>query len=199
MPYDRPNMNVVEEILPSDAVKRLIYYAGDDPDRDGLKDTPMRVLKAYLELFSGYEQEDSIEEMLTRFDTPNGYSEMIVLDNIEFYSTCEHHFLPFFGVAHIGYIPYNSGKVVGISKLARLLEVYARRLQIQERICRQVTDAMTKYLKPIGTACVLEAKHLCISCRGVNKQNSIMKTASMTGAFKEDLNTRQEFYRLIGK
>lgn len=195
-----------------EAVQELIKFAGDDPLREGLIGTPKRVLKAYGELFSGYEWTDAdIEEMLTTFDGEK-HDEMVILKEIEFASTCEHHMLPFLGVAHVAYIP--NDRIVGISKLARLVEVYSRRLQIQERICQQVTTALMEHLKPKGAACVLEAKHLCISCRGVGKQHSMMVTSSMEGCFgygkgAEDpndtgwnvmvMNTRQEFLRLIGK
>lgn len=178
-------------------LRDLIEYIGDDPNREGLTKTPKRVLKSYEHLFSGYGWNDvAICQMLTTFDGED-YDEMVILKEVEFCSTCEHHLLPFLGVAHIAYIPDH--RVVGISKLARLVEVYSRRLQIQERICSQVTKALMTHLKPKGAACILEAKHLCISCRGVQKQNSVMVTSAMEGAFREDINTRQEFLRLIGK
>lgn len=181
----------------ANAVRTLIYFAGDRAERPGLEDTPNRVYESHKKLFSGYNWTDEdIQKMLTLFDEP--CDEMVVLANIEFYSTCEHHLLPFIGTAHIAYIP-DSNRVCGISKLARLLDVYARRLQIQERIGQQVTDALMKHLMPKGAACILEAKHLCISCRGVEKQQSVMITSSMQGCFRTDINTRTEFLRLIGK
>ena len=164
--------------------------------REGLRDTPRRFLKAWHdELCSGYDySEDDIAKMLTQFDG-EGYDQLVLLKAIEYSSLCEHHMLPFLGVAHIAYIP--DQKVVGISKLARVLEVYSRRLQIQERICQQVTAALEKHLQPKGAACILSAKHLCISCRGISKQHSTMVTSSLTGEFKTDLNARNELLRLI--
>jgi len=160
--------------------------------REGLRDTPFRVAKSYLELYSGYNQ--SPKDILTVFE-PEAYSEMIILKRVEFVSTCEHHMLPFFGKASIAYIP--DQKIVGISKLARVLEIYTRRLQIQERICTQVTDALMEHLKPLGAACILEAQHFCMICRGVNKQHSVMVTSSLQGAFKTEFQVRQEFLSLI--
>ncbi len=178
---------------PEDNVRRLIQFVGEDPEREGLHETPGRVLRAWEFLCSGYKQDPS--SVLKTF-TEGACDEMVVLKDIEFYSTCEHHMLPFFGKAHIGYIP--DGRVVGISKLARLLEVYARRLQIQERIGQQITLALEAYLKPKGCACVLEAQHFCMTSRGVQKQNSIMVTSSLTGAFLRG-EVRSEFLRLIGR
>jgi GTP cyclohydrolase I len=174
------------------SIRSLIIKMGDDPTREGLRDTPARVLRSYGELFSGYH--DHPKNHLTTFEAEN-YSEMIVLKGIEFTSFCEHHLLPFLGVAHIAYIP--NGRVVGISKLARVLEIYSRRLQIQERICEQVTQALIDHLDPLGAACVLEAKHLCMVCRGVQKQNSVMVTSSLKREFLENLEARQEFFSLI--
>lgn len=182
--YDHPSQAV-------DALRTLILAIGDDPDREGLRETPARVLKSYNQLFGGYRQDPAT--LLTIFEDDT-CDEMVILRNIEFHSTCEHHMLPFIGVAHIAYIP--NGRVVGISKLARLLEVYTRRLQIQERITEQVTAALDEYLRPRGSACVLESKHLCMTCRGVNKQQSTMITSSLTGAFREAA-VRSEFFGLI--
>jgi GTP cyclohydrolase I len=163
-----------------------------------MRDTPRRVLKAWHdELCSGYDfTEDNIESMLTQFDTPEQYDEIVILKNIEFFSLCSHHLLPFFGTAHIAYLP--DKKVVGISKLARLLEVYSRRLQMQERLTSQITTALMKHLNPRGAACVIKAKHLCCSSRGVNKQSSEMVTSSMLGVFRTDSIARNELLRLIG-
>jgi len=178
--------------------KELVYNMleaiGEDPERQGLKGTPERVVRAWKHLFSGYEQDP--KELFTVFDL-KGCSELVVLRDIEFVSHCEHHLMTFTGKAHIGYIPRN-GKVIGVSKLARLLECFSRRLQIQERIGMQVTEAMMKYLKPLGCGCVLEAQHSCISCRGVGKQSSSMVTSSMRGNFLNDKNVRDEFFRMIG-
>lgn len=180
------------EIGPLDAVTRLIQYIGDDPEREGLKETPARVVRAYDELFAGYNVKDP-GAILKCFED-GACDEMVVLSGVEFVSTCEHHMMPFIGSAHIAYIP--DGKVVGISKLARLLEVFTRRLQIQERIGQQITQTLMEALEPLGAACVLEAKHLCMTCRGVNKQQSTMITSSLEGVFR-DSPVRQEFFNLI--
>jgi GTP cyclohydrolase IA len=185
-------------MTPYGVVTEWIKAIGDNPQRPGLVSTPRRVQASWSELYMGYDyDDDNISHMLTIFDG-EPCDELVLLREIEFYSTCEHHLLPFVGVAHIGYIP-DDQRVVGISKLARLLEIYSRRLQIQERICRQVTTALMTHLKPKGAACILEAKHLCISCRGVQKQNSVMVTSSMEGVFRDGTNARQELLRLIGK
>lgn len=175
---------------PEDAVVRLLEFIGEDVHRDGLKDTPKRVIRSYAELFGGYQQ--SPESVMTVFDQP--YDEMVVLKGLEFQSTCEHHMLPFVGVAHIAYVPKD--RVIGVSKLARLLDIYAKRLQIQERICQQVTAALDQFLEPLGSACVLDAKHMCMSCRGVRKQDSSMITSSLTGVFRE-ATVRAEFFSMI--
>ena len=162
-------------------VRHMLIAIGEDPDREGLVDTPRRVVNAWHEIFGGYKL--NIHDIATTFDA-DGYNELVLLKDIEFYSTCEHHMLSFSGKAHIGYIP--SGRIIGISKLARILDIYARRLQIQERIGLQVTHALTELLEPLGTACIIEAQHLCMRCRGVEKQQSIMITSSLTGVFLED-------------
>ncbi len=177
---------------PAENIRRLIEYIGDDPKRDGLLETPNRVIQSYDKLFGGYANK---QELIKVFE--DTCDEMVLLKDIEFYSTCEHHMLPFFGKAHIAYIP--NGKLIGISKLARILEMYARRLQIQERICQQVTHAIDKTLNPLGAACVLEAQHFCMTSRGVEKQNSIMVTSSLTGAFKDKSEARAEFMSMIRK
>lgn len=176
---------------PRDNIRRLLQYIGEDPDRAGLAETPDRVVRSYSELFGGYKKDPA--SVFKTFDEP--CDEMILCRNIEFASTCEHHMLPFLGTAHIAYIP--NGKVIGLSKLARLLEVYSRRLQIQERIGIQITGALNEHLQPLGSACVLEAKHLCMSCRGVNKQHSEMVTSSLTGVFRTQSETRHELFQLI--
>lgn len=184
-----------KETGPQSNIARIIEFIGEDIDRDGLKETPDRVVKSYETLYSGYAiKEKDVKDILKSFEDTS--DEMVVLKNVEFYSTCEHHMLPFFGKAHIAYIP--NGRVVGISKLARLLEVYSRRLQIQERICQQITTAITKYLRIQSAACILEAQHFCMTSRGVQKQGSMMVTSSLTGAF---VNTpvRAELFNLIGK
>ena len=184
-----------EEDGPTENIVRLLEYIGDDPEREGLLETPERVIKSYGHLFGGYNVDPNL---LWKVFEDDKCDEMVVLKDIEFYSTCEHHMLPFFGRAHIAYIPRK--RVVGISKLARVLEMYARRLQIQERLCQQITMDMDKFLKPLGSACVLEAQHFCMTSRGVEKQNSVMVTSSLTGVFKDEtVPARQEFLRLIGK
>lgn len=177
-------------------VRELIRILGDDPDRPGLLETPHRVLKSYETLFSGYGVD--VESLIKTFDpedTCESHQEMILLKNIELVSTCEHHMLPFIGKAHVAYIP--DGCVIGVSKLARILEAFSRRLQIQERIGDQVTNALMTYLKPLGAACIIEAQHLCMVARGVQKQNSVMVTSSLRGAFKDNLDTRNELMSLI--
>ena len=177
-------------------MQEMIPYIGEPLNfRKGIGDTPRRVANAYWEMFSGYRATaQDVVDLLTQFDGEQ-YDEIVLLKNIEFYSMCEHHMLPFFGTAHIGYIP--NEKIVGISKLARLLDIFARKLQIQERICSDVVDALMNILQPKGAACVIEAKHLCIACRGVQKQHSVMVTSALRGCMKEDMNCRQEFMNLI--
>lgn len=183
------------EAGPEQNVTRILQYIGEDPNREGLKDTPSRVVRSFEKLYGGY-KEDPKAILKTSF-AEGACTEMVVLKGIEMYSTCEHHMLPFYGKAHIGYIP--AGKVVGISKLARLLEVFARRLQIQERLGQQITQTIQDELQPLGCGCVLEAQHHCMTSRGVEKQDSIMVTSSLRGVFLEKREVRDEFLRLIGK
>lgn len=164
-----------------DNVTRILQFIGEDPTREGLLKTPERVVRSWGEIFGGYKIDPA--SVFTTFEA-DGYNELVLLKNIEFYSTCEHHMLSFSGRAHVGYIAH--GRIVGISKLARLLDIYARRLQVQERIGQQVTQAIMRHLKPAGAACIIEAEHLCMRCRGVEKQNSVMVTSSLTGRFLED-------------
>lgn len=181
------------EVNPERAIRTILISIGEKPDREGLKDTPKRVVGSWNEIYGGYRINP--QGILKTFED-GACDEMVVLKDIEFYSTCEHHMQPFFGKAHIGYIP--DGRVVGISKLARLLEVFARRLQIQERIGQQVTQALMDGLKPKAAGCILSAQHFCMTCRGVNKQNSVMVTSSLRGAFIEDPSARAEFLRMAG-
>lgn len=174
------------------AVVNLLLSIGENPAREGLVDTPRRVAKSYLKLFEGYGQKP--EDLLTVFGA-DGYDQMVLLKDIEFYSTCEHHMIPFFGKAHVAYIP--GEHIVGISKLARLVDMYARRLQIQERICDQVTEALMEHLKPRGAACLIEASHLCMRARGVEKQSSVMVTSSLKGIFLTDQSARAELMTLM--
>jgi len=175
-------------------IRNLIKAMGDDPDRDGLQDTPKRVVNSWDELFSGYSLECC--DLYKFFEEGNQYTGMVYMKNIEFYSTCEHHLLPFFGKAHIGYIP--NGKFIGASKLARVLDVYSRRLQIQERLAEQVTQSLMDNLQPKGAMCVIEAKHLCMMCRGVKKFGSDFGYSSAKGVFLESTSTKLEFLALIG-
>lgn len=178
-----------------DNILRQLQYIGEDVTRDGLLDTPKRVVKSWKELFSGYGKDP--KDVFKKFD-PDGYDEIVLLKNFEIYSMCEHHMLPFFGKAHVAYIPEaKEGKIIGISKLARLTDIFARRLQIQERIGKQVVEELNKNLNPKGAACIIEASHMCMRMRGVNKQNSIMITSTVTGAFREDPSARAELMQLI--
>lgn len=174
-------------------VVRMLQFIGEDPTREGLKDTPNRIARAWRdEIFVGYQKDP--KEVLTTFQT-DGYNQIILLRDIEMFSMCEHHMLPFTGVAHIAYIP--NERIIGVSKLARLLDIYARRLQIQERIGEQVTNALMEHLKPQGAACIIEAVHMCMRMRGVSKQHSTMVTSSVKGVFFEDARARSELMELI--
>jgi GTP cyclohydrolase I len=178
-----------------DAVRTLLEWAGDDPTRDGLIDTPARVVKAYEEYFSGYNDEP--EKILGRsFDETAGYDEIVVLKDIKFASHCEHHIAPILGKVHVAYLP--SSRVVGISKLARLVETFGRRLQIQEKMTAQIANAINDILKPKGVAVVIEAAHECMTTRGIDKPGVSMVTSTMLGAFREDPSTRREFMSIIG-
>jgi GTP cyclohydrolase I len=178
------------------AVRTLIRWAGDDPDREGLEDTPKRVVKSYEEFYEGYQQDP--EEILRRtFEETEGYDEMVVLKDIEFHSHCEHHMVPITGKAFVAYLP--DKRVVGISKLARVVEAYARRLQIQEKMTAQIANAINDVLKPRGVAVIIEAEHQCMTSRGVNKQGVAMVTSTMLGAFRDDPSTRREFLAIVGR
>lgn len=180
--------------LDIEAITRILSAIGDDPMREGLLQTPQRVIRSWAKLYGGYAQNPA--DVLKTVFVEGACDEMVILRDIEFYSTCEHHMLPFFGRASIGYIP--AGRVVGVSKLARLLEVYARRLQIQERLTAQVADALVTHLEPKGVMVVLEAQHFCMTSRGVEKQDSLMVTSAIRGVFALP-EVRAEFMRLIGK
>ena len=171
----------------------LLTRIGEDPSRDGLLSTPRRMEKSMAFLTQGYKQ--SVEEVLhgALFDV--SYDEMVIVKNIEFYSLCEHHLLPFFGKAHVAYVP--NGKVIGLSKIPRIVDVFARRLQVQERLTQQVAEAISKAIHPQGVGVVMEASHLCMMMRGVEKQNSATVTSSMLGVFKSQLQTRNEFLSLV--
>jgi GTP cyclohydrolase I len=175
-----------------DNITRIFQYIGENPNREGLLETPERVVKSWSQLYSGYNQNS--KDIIKLFDA-DGHDEMILLKNIELYSMCEHHLLPFIGKAHVAYIP--DKKIIGISKLARIVEMYSRRVQIQERICSQVTDLLMDELKPKGAACIIEAQHLCMQMRGVQKQNSVMTTSSLKGIFLKKQEVRKELMDLI--
>ena len=177
------------------AVRTLLRWAGDDPSREGLLDTPKRVVDAYGDWFSGY-AEDPREYLERTFEEVAGYDEMIVLRDIEFESHCEHHMAPIIGRAHVGYLP--DGKVVGISKLARVVEAYARRFQVQEKLTAQIAGVIEEVLRPRGVAVVVDASHECMTTRGIHKRGVSMVTSKMLGGFREDARTRSEFLRFIG-
>jgi GTP cyclohydrolase IA len=177
------------------AIRTLLLWAGDDPAREGLRDTPARVARAYEDWFSGY-NEDPEEFLLRTFEEVEGYDDMVVLRDIRFESHCEHHLAPIIGRAHIGYLPNN--KVVGISKLARVVEAYARRLQVQEKMNAQIAHCIQKVLEPKGVAVVIEATHQCMTTRGVHKTGVSMVTSSMHGEFRKNPLTRREFLSVIG-
>jgi GTP cyclohydrolase I len=176
------------------AVRTLLLWAGDDPDREGLVDTPARVVRAYEEFFSGYAV-DPVEMLARSFEETDGYDEMVVLRDIRLESHCEHHMVPIIGRAHIAYLP--AGRVVGISKLARVLEAYAKRLQIQEKLTAQVANVINDVLKPKGVAVVIEAAHQCMTTRGIHKPGVSMVTSRMLGAFRDNPETRREFLAMI--
>ena len=176
------------------AVRTLIRWAGDDPDREGLKATPARVVRAYKEWFSGYD-EDPNDYLLRTFEEVGGYDEMVLLRDIRFESHCEHHMAPIIGRVHIGYLPRN--RVVGISKLARLVETFARRLQVQEKMTAEIANCLNVVLKPHGVGVVVEAEHECMTTRGVHKTDVTMVTSRMIGAFRNQKQTRDEFLSAI--
>ena len=178
------------------AVRTLIRWTGDDYEREGLEDTPARVVRSYEEFFVGYTQ-DPEEILRTTFEETEGYDEMVVLKNISFESHCEHHMVPIIGKANIAYLPNN--RVVGISKLVRVLEAYSKRLQIQEKMTAQIANAINEVLNPKGVAVVVEAEHQCMTTRGVQKPGVTMVTSTMLGAFRDDPSTRKEFLAFIGR
>jgi GTP cyclohydrolase I len=187
---DRPTREEAEA-----AVRTLIRWAGDDPDREGLLDTPKRVAKSYGELFSGYET-DPREYLERTFDEVGGYDELVVLKDIRVVSFCEHHMLPFLGRAHVGYLPTH--RVVGISKLARVVHGFARRLQIQEKLTAEIAEAIDEVLKPKGVGVVIQSEHSCMTMRGVNTPGSSLTTSHLLGDVRNDPKTRSEFLRLVG-
>jgi len=186
----KPSRQEAEE-----AVRTLIRWAGDDPAREGLLGTPDRVVRSYEEFFAGY-GEDPVELLKRTFEETDGYDEMVLLKDIRFESHCEHHMVPIIGRAHVAYLP--KSRVVGISKLARVVEVYAKRLQIQEKMTAQVANTIDEVLQPLGVAVVIEAQHQCMTTRGVHKPGVSMVTSRMLGAFRTDASTRREFLAMIG-
>ena len=177
-----------------EAVKTLLAYTGDDPSREGLIDTPKRVIKAYDEFFAGYNEDP--EEVLSRtFEQVEGYDEMVIVKGIRVESHCEHHMVPIIGVAHVGYIP--NKKVVGISKLARMVDLFGKRLQTQETMTAQIADTIEKVLNPKGVAVVIDAAHMCMTTRGIHKTETSTVTSRMLGTFRKNANTRAEFMNLI--
>ena len=194
------NLKKIKDIRPSqqeamDAVKTLIRWAGDNPQREGLKETPSRVVRSYKDFFSGYDL-DPREILSKKFKEVEGYDEIIILKDIRLESHCEHHMVPFVGTAHVGYLPKN--KVVGLSKLARLVEVFAKRLQIQEKLTAQIANAIDEVLQPRGVGVIIEASHLCVGTRGIHKPDAKMVTSRMLGSFRNDQATRKEFLELVG-
>ncbi len=175
------------------AIKRILLEIGEDPEREGLRETPVRVQKTWRFLTQGYHQKlaDVVHGALFSTDS----DDMVIVRDIEFFSLCEHHLLPFFGKCHVGYIP--NKKILGVSKVARIVDMFARRLQIQERLTRQISTAIMEITSAVGVGVVVEAQHLCMQMRGVEKQHSIMTTSAMTGSFRSSLATRNEFTRLI--
>jgi len=189
MPMKKPTEKEIHE-----AVRKLLLWAGDNPDREGLVGTPDRVARAYKEFFAGYEQ-DPEEILRTTFEEVEGYDEMVLVKDIGVESHCEHHMVPIIGRAHIAYIPNN--RVVGISKLARVVDIFAKRLQIQEKMTAQIANSIENVLKPKGIAVVIDASHQCMTTRGVNKPESSTVTSAMRGVFKDNPRTRNEFLSFI--
>ena len=176
-----------------DIIRQLLTELGEDPSREGLLDTPKRVEKSLRFLTSGYAAD--VDAVLNNALFTVDYNEMVIVKDIDFYSLCEHHLLPFFGRCHVAYIP--QGRVVGLSKIPRLVEIFARRLQVQERLTNQIAETLREKIRPLGVAVVMEASHLCMSMRGVEKQNSVAVTSAMLGVFQHDARTRMEFLDLI--
>ena len=176
-----------------DYYKNLLKYIGEDTDREGLRDTPKRAARAFEYLTKGYK--DNLDKVVNNAIFLSDNDEMIIVKDIEIYSLCEHHLLPFFGKCHVGYLP--DGRILGLSKIARIVDVFARRLQVQENLTKQIAETILRYTNAKGVGVVVEAQHLCMMMRGVEKQNSVMKTSCMLGAFRREISTRSEFLSLI--
>jgi len=187
--YDKETIKLL-----ADSYRNIIVAAKEDPDREGLKNSPIRAAKAFQYLIHGYglNPHEILKSALFTEDS----KQIVVVKDIEIYSLCEHHLLPFFGKAHVGYIP--NGKICGLSKIPRIVDAFARRLQLQERLTAQIKDCIQEVLNPMGVAVVIEAQHLCMSMRGIQKQNSVTTTSEFSGAFLKNFNTRQEFMHLVG-
>ncbi|HUY27975.1 MAG TPA: GTP cyclohydrolase I FolE [Candidatus Binataceae bacterium] len=183
-----------ERAQAEDAVRTILRYVGEDPSREGLLRTPLRVVKSYEFLTDGYRQ-DPKDAINGAFFVEDGYQEIILCKDLDFYSLCEHHLLPFMGKAHVAYLP--NKRIVGISKLARMVEIYCRRLQVQERLTTQIASTIMEEIEPLGVAVVLEAEHMCMRMRGVQKQNSWVTTSAMLGVFRTNHETRHEFMNLL--
>ncbi|WP_438940615.1 GTP cyclohydrolase I FolE [Geodermatophilus maliterrae] len=190
----RVDLSRVDTARAAAAVRELLIAVGEDPDRPGLQDTPARVARAYAETFAGLWQ-DPAETLATVFD--EDHDEIVLVKDIPMYSTCEHHLVPFHGVAHVGYVPGEDGRVTGLSKLARLVDVFARRPQVQERMTRQIADALSDVLKPRGVIVVIEAEHLCMAMRGIRKPGSTTVTSAVRGVFRDHAATRAEAMSLV--
>ena len=191
---DKPATNRPSREEAEAAVRTLLLWAGDDPDREGLKETPARVAKAYLELFSGYDRCPA-EELGRTFEEVAGFDDMVLLKDISFHSHCEHHMVPIIGKAHVAYLP--DGKVVGLSKIARVVDIFARRLQTQESMTAQVATTIQEILKPRGVAVMIEAEHMCMSMRGIQKQGSTTLTTTFTGVFKKEPEEQVRFMTMV--
>ncbi|MCX6142323.1 MAG: GTP cyclohydrolase I FolE [Ignavibacteriales bacterium] len=178
-----------------ESIREILAFVGEDPRREGLEKTPERVAKMYEFLTKGYHED--VEAVLNKAVFTERYSEMVIVRDIDFFSLCEHHLVPFYGKCHIAYIP--KGKIIGLSKLPRIVEVFARRLQVQERLTQQIADTLYTHLKPLGVGVVMEARHLCMMMRGVEKQDSIATTSAMLGSFRDDVKTRSEFLTLLDR
>jgi len=191
----KDSKEILEEGVIAEQVRHLLTELGEDPERQGLIRTPLRVEKSLKFLTGGYSQ--SVDEVLNGAIFDETYDEMVLIKDMEVFSLCEHHMLPFYGKCHVAYIP--NGKIVGLSKIPRIVDVFARRLQVQERLTTQIADCLMEKLNPLGVAVVIEAAHLCMIMRGVEKQNSICSTSSMLGVFRDEQATRREFLSLLSK